>query len=570
MPLNPQLASLYNFTLAPRIPVPLINGWNRLEGRPRSADFERSLRAEARDPLWFLTRQWQYGEFEGSDAGSPIDARLAYQTTMLETFIGGGPAAPYDPNQPLESRVEAETPPFDLTLHMQASRVLERLLQDKGRGARLGDFVGAYALDYASGVAGADTPEARALRAAGAAFLFDTQKLLAAVRTGSVAATIAAFPGMTSPESGDVTGAAAGLLAWFERTYTQPASPAPAWNAQRLDYPFSCGTGGGEIVLNAPAYDGTDLDWYDFDVAPGNASTGTAAPAAALSFVPAAIRFAGMPSARYWEFEDSRTDFGAIDANTTDVARLMLAEFMLLYANDWCVVPLELPVGSFTRLQGVLVTDVFGDQTYVRPADQGADSDWQRWSMYRLNGDDAAAMGLFLAPTLTAKSVPPAPEEVHFLRDEMANLIWGVEHRIMSKLGGPLDPEVGYSPPAVPPATAGARYALGTSVPPNWRPFLPAHVPGSSRSIQLQRGRLPSQPPQPLGEILNQPAPYFIAEEEIPRSGRFVKRGYRRARWVDGTTFLWLGRTSLIGRGEGLSGLVFDQVQESRTGESTS
>jgi len=32
-----------------------VRGWNRLEGRPRSADFERSLRAEVRDPLWFLT-----------------------------------------------------------------------------------------------------------------------------------------------------------------------------------------------------------------------------------------------------------------------------------------------------------------------------------------------------------------------------------------------------------------------------------------------------------------------------------------------------------------------------------
>ena len=37
--------------------------WNRLEGRPRSVDFTRALRAEVRDALWMLTRQWQMGEF---------------------------------------------------------------------------------------------------------------------------------------------------------------------------------------------------------------------------------------------------------------------------------------------------------------------------------------------------------------------------------------------------------------------------------------------------------------------------------------------------------------------------
>ena len=55
MPVAVRAAAVYNFTLTPRDPIPLVRGWNRLEGRPRSADFERSLRAEVRDPLWFLT-----------------------------------------------------------------------------------------------------------------------------------------------------------------------------------------------------------------------------------------------------------------------------------------------------------------------------------------------------------------------------------------------------------------------------------------------------------------------------------------------------------------------------------
>src|SRR5207253_9879904 len=75
MPAAPRASAVYHVTLGTRDRTPRVRGWNRLEGRPRSADFARSLRAAVRDPIWFLTRQWQYGEFEGDDAGSPIDAR---------------------------------------------------------------------------------------------------------------------------------------------------------------------------------------------------------------------------------------------------------------------------------------------------------------------------------------------------------------------------------------------------------------------------------------------------------------------------------------------------------------
>ena len=59
-----------------RIRIPTVVMWNRLEGRPRRADFGRALRAEVRDPLWMLTRQWQMGEFIGEDAGSPVTAKV--------------------------------------------------------------------------------------------------------------------------------------------------------------------------------------------------------------------------------------------------------------------------------------------------------------------------------------------------------------------------------------------------------------------------------------------------------------------------------------------------------------
>ena len=52
--------------------------WNRLEASPIGDDITRSVRAEIRDPLWMLSRQWQFGEFAGDDAGTPVYADLEY------------------------------------------------------------------------------------------------------------------------------------------------------------------------------------------------------------------------------------------------------------------------------------------------------------------------------------------------------------------------------------------------------------------------------------------------------------------------------------------------------------
>ena len=50
----------------------------RLEGRARDADNDDSLAMRTADPLWMLGRQWQFGEFEGEDNGSPIGAMANY------------------------------------------------------------------------------------------------------------------------------------------------------------------------------------------------------------------------------------------------------------------------------------------------------------------------------------------------------------------------------------------------------------------------------------------------------------------------------------------------------------
>jgi hypothetical protein len=55
--------------------------------------------------------------------------------------------------------------------------------------------------------------------------------------------------------------------------------------------------------------------------------------------------------------------------------------------------------------------------------------------------------------------------------------------------------------------------------------------------------------------------PYYIHEEEVPRAGVRVVQSFQRTRWVNGEVFVWLGMHKKTGRGEGSSGLAFDQIK---------
>lgn len=54
--------------------------------------------------------------------------------------------------------------------------------------------------------------------------------------------------------------------------------------------------------------------------------------------------------------------------------------------------------------------------------------------------------------------------------------------------------------------------------------------------------------------------PYFIHEEEVPRAGTILRQQFQRTRWRGGRAVVWLGATRETGRGEGSSGLAFDQL----------
>lgn len=616
---------------------PAITLWNRLEGRPRKEDFDRSLRAEVRDPLWMLTRQWQFGEFKGEDAGSAVKARAQLNTSRIDRYAvrsenhdpqSAEPyekAVPYDISFPLETEVEREPlwiagPDANsayLILRSQMGRYWMQLLKRAGLATPnvKGAFLERFGFEDAAeklNPTEVEALEAAHLQSDPAAWqslqavkkrLPDGRRLLAAIESGDFDLWVdGQFDAAARPTLKDL---AKDFRSWFYRLYSQPQTEKEdAWAPSYLEYQFAVSapedeSGETRATLVAEQYRQGTLDWYAFDIdrqsrledLPGGVFSEHSFEARRpLAFLPTQIEFNGMPNVRWWEFEDRRTDFGSIRAGTTDLPLLMLAEFGLIYGNDWSVIPYNLEVGTLADIKGIIVTDVFGVRTFIRAAGEGQRMDWQRWSMYNLNllGDRGSLdRRLFLPPALAKMQESNPVEKVILARDEMTNMVWGVEERIAGITGNGVD---GFeaatalsnfflhrvTPTTVLPQAndAKVRYVLGTTVPENWIPFIARHNPGSNRQIRLQRASMPRLTDaipdsriEPRGSILRtgldkegDKEAYFLHEEEVPRAGIVVTRAFQRARWFDGKVYIWIGRRKETGRGEGASGLLFDQI----------
>jgi hypothetical protein len=596
--------------------IPTITIWNRLEGRPRADKFDRALRAEVRDALWMLTRQWQLGEFRGDDAGSPISAKIRLTKTELRKYrAGGDDVEPFDDSVPLEAKVERRPVPFsqggrDISLDLRLLMGRQWLKMVK---AAIGDFSAEFIAQYP--IVSPDPTqqqdaiysahqEAWAGFAATAGRRMDGAKLyfhLKGPPPNHAWDDIGPLAGMED----DVDKLAGRFIAWFEKLIFQPGD-SDAWVPDRLEYQFFCSApeASGEKVLAAEEYYHGHLDWYNLDIDNQAGTLGEPSPpdadlpeTATQVLLPTAVSFDGMPNTRWWTFEDGRTNFGDVKPDTTDLAKLLLIEFGLIYANDWFLVPYTLPAGSIARVEGIAVTNVFGERTWVEAAGRGADDDWQRWAMFLLNikgeGKEAADTSLLLLPTAPKVQEGRPLEEVVLIRDEMANMVWGIEKTIALPTGEARpgreaaremrtflekDFERRHgAPPAPPPAAEGAsiRYRVMSTVPENWIPFIPVHREGDVRAIQLQRAAMPrifeGDPDKPrkvrprtslLRQGLDKAEAYFLHEEEVPRAGVIVTQSFQRTRWRDGRAWVWLGVRKQTGRGEGSSGLAFDRIDD--------
>ena len=556
--------------------VASITAYNRLESAPRTVDFDRSLRAEVRDPLWMLTRQWQFGEFQGEDAATAVTTQvLGEHTEMTGVNFPGNSSFAYNDNVPLEATVEREKLLPDLSLAVQMSRYFIKLMKTASLQTHLDRFITKYPLEY---VPDKNDFEGIQLLNATEGRMFDGFLVLKDINTPSGSGSI--FTEWLAAEGLPVTTflpLVESFKNWFTRNYNQPLPTAgSAWLSSNLEYQFAVGTSQQEKALVAEGYSEGHLDWYSFDLNLPTASPDgpltNASTENLVSFIPSMVNFRGMPNPRFWMMEDSQTDFGKIDTSPTGLLHLLFAEFGLTCSNDWFNLPYPLSINNLCEIKGIVVTDVFGENIFIHPANRATETNWQRWAMFHhaVLNDDGSFLNknkFYLAPTLT-KSLEGSPlEQINFLRDEMANMVWAIENTVPSQAGkGVNGNEMALREEPVsdfvPVGTAPVRYVLGTTVPHNWIPFIPVHIEGSDTEIRLQRAKMPGSKGA-LGLILKEkPAPYYVNEEEIPRSGVVVKRSFQRTRWLNGKTYLWIGRRKEAGKGEGWSNLEFDQIED--------
>jgi len=586
--------------------------WNRLEMRARSDQFDESLRNTLHDPYWTLCRQWQSGEFEATDNGSPAEVRLRWSSYPIRRYSLAGKAfAGYADHQPLEAAVERVSMQPGVPLRIEMGRHLLRLLRE-ALGSAADSILEALRQrpELRFRLTEEGTAEARQrnahllsnrrlqswMHAAVQSGALDGGALYAQLKSGKALSDFLDAPS----QAADAVGA--DWMGWFETQYNQPDSEhADAWLPGRLEYQFeveATGRQGTPVRMGAEEYYEGRMDWYSFAYSARAAETAPPADAAAETNIqhriPAQVEYPGMPGARWWEMEDAQVNLLTVETGDAQSGRLALMEFGLMYSNDWFVLPLRVPAGALLDVQKLDVRDVFGQWSSVKHYRQADDP--VEWVFFGLSGRDASPAELeylFLPPSVVDLKESRPTEEVYLARDEMANMVWGIEHHIPDGVDGAREGNAaalnvatylqnlsdertaGAEPPPLSENEAQVKYTLATRVPEYWIPFMPVQMENGNGAIWLQRAAMPRVYPglkiervRPRTSLLRQGldqadwAPYFLFEEEVPRSGIRVMRTWQRARWHQGRVALWSGYRKQNGRGQGSSGLRFDILVE--------
>jgi hypothetical protein len=569
--------------------TPSITSWTRLEPDPHDPTLSRALQAQVRDAAWLLGRQWQMGEFQGDDAGSPVQATIGYETRHVTSYRPGYSdvaSVSLDVTIPLETHVEREAVTLGLRGSVRLGIVFERFLRLRVAAGSVATVISDFRASFPIAATDSDPLSASgtSLRTLANARVVDG---VGVVKT-TIDLQAGRVPAVPLPPSAsaiaNVDAAIADLLSYYGRLYNLPAAD-DAWQARPMRYAFGVGspTVSDTIGLAADAFAGGHLDWYAFSLEPQPQLPATI-PTSSDDFteatlLPNHVVFRGMPEGRWWTFEDDTLDFGQLDAQHVDLAKLLVMEFALVYGNDWFVIPLKSLIGDLSRVTGLIVTDTFGERTIVNTAETTSVTPGERpWSMYKIGNATQRSDFVWLAPTVTQTIDGDALEDVFFLRDDMAAMAWAVEHQLPGPLDDGIDAYAAYlerikreAPPPPAPIPAGVvapdiDYVLETTVPDNWIPLVPVRTPDFAPL--LRRGQLVRATGATFvanvarAEILEPWHPLFIDDRIVPREGREVTRRFRRARWTDGSTYLWLGRESRVGRGPGYAGLQFDLVRK--------
>lgn len=579
--------------------------WQQIEPRSRTNDFSQSIQAKIHDPLWMLTRQWQMGEFQAESAGSPIKTRIKYSTTKLTRIkLGKNPVAKLlwkntDTQIPIEPIIKQENSTSILNdklkmnwrervkIGQQFEDMLKKSFNSQSdsriSNSQINDVISEFRKDNNFKIS---IPNDEKLDNETNQFIkfmkdksIDGLKLIEYIKSNSDN-NLPRYIGEDLIES--TRSALNDLKTWVEEFYIHDEqSNESAWQPERLEYEFSVSapldnsSDPKQEILTSTDYKGGELDWYHFSkpqnspklVIKNGIEPNVFSNEKAEETIPTNLVFKGMPNHRWWKFENRQTDFGKLDVRTTDLGKLLLMDFALISGNDWFIIPLTLDIGTLTKVLELEVKDVFGDVTTINHA--GSDNS-EKWNMFNISKHQNKINGemdyLFLPPTFGKIEESSPLEEVKFIRDQMANMAFSIETLITNGIGNTLTGSEEYVSKMNDETNNTIQYRLSTGIPNNWFPWLPIHQDNKNRAIQFRKSIMMNSmddAPEPKSHILKSLGnDARLNEEAISRASIKIQISNCRARWIDGTTYVFLNKRVKPGTGEGSSGLRYDTIDE--------
>ena len=566
----------------------------RLEGRSRNPNNTDALAMRTADPLWMLGRQWQFGEFQGEDNGSPIKVKSFYGKEKASYYSTQGERKKIN-DIPLEARVEAVSVfPKDLKSKVRVGQQFERLIRANFSKAKAKKYIKDLRLAYPleselwqnhqlEKISKLDEKSQRFFNLMKEKVI-DGGTLLQNLKNKK-------YPKASSSNNDfdALEEISTQLKTWYENLFVEETKGAVPWNSNKMAHEFKvhlkATDQAKDFTLSAPDYQSGHLDWYSFDSAVvKNLPT---KKQESEYFSPVNVSFASMPDKRLFSFEDSQIDLSMMDVDTADLLKLMLLDFSLVSGSDWYTIPLEMEVGELCWIEKIEVQDVFGITTTIKnDGSKGAilsENPLNVWDLFKIRNHHVTAYDpkdhfLFIPPAATLRMESEPIEELLFLRDEYANMVWALEQKIPNGLGKPVDGHDLHTELYGPfqseddSAKGGLpQFKLASIVPTNWIPYLPQHLEGELKNIELKRAFMmrneSAEAPsdiRPLTTLADQDL-LTVREEAIPRAGVKIQLTKQRIRWTDGKTYVWMGRKVTAGRGEGNSGLRFDYLKEENT-----
>ncbi len=513
----------------------------RIEGRTSNDDITEALRFCVHDPLWMLARQWQLGEFRGNDCGTA----MSVSCKIKEEDCGEIPLEPrveqINPEIDLMARIQSAVYFLDLASHLKVFSG-EKLKEFKENALKRWPIEWERYDSYALGHDATSEFE-KSLNDRKTAFIHSYRhKIFDGYKLYEFLCKYKLFERLENNDFSTVNPITSELkntyIQWFEKKYLPADEINKHWQEKDLCYQLKDQVGIHE--MEGDRYNGGRLSWYSVDYKKPKSGLRSDYVTRDVMSLPTLANFASAPNRRLWQIEDRKVFMGnSLEKQSS--GNIAMMKYTTMFSNDWMLFPLDTQIGKYIELDSINVVDTFGDSITIDGNSRAGKKDtlkafeesWQMFTNTRVgNPSETPRDGLYyaaqLANTLEGKPI----EDIKMLRDEMSNMVWGVEEVVSDGCGSTMDAKLNAAkltdfvddlyktnrPKPTPKKVvfseaerpqveqeelkADFKYLLQSTVPFNWIPFVPQRLTNvtakerdifmlGGREIILRRGKMP-------------------------------------------------------------------------------